>query len=276
MFAANPATSSDDARSHAQAEPRASGSAFTLIELLVAIAIIAILASLLLPALGRAKGAAVSTDCRNNLRTMALAMQMYVGDFNAYPPTFGVGIMGFGEKYGWLMEDDWKVKLVPFIGVRDDRFPDRADTMRVLRCPQVVANVDGKRGQGQYALNASGTARFKDPANLGLGGYSQSASGPIVPTSESRVVSPASLIAVGDVQPGPTMGDMFWTSGHFDPCTTDAAFRPGTSHHGAANLNFVDGHVESTRPTNWIAATDTARRRWNSDQEPHPETWGRP
>ena len=68
---------------------------------------------------------------------------------------------------------------------------------------------------------------------------------------------------------------MFWTSGHFDPCAADAAFQPGTSHHGAANLNFADGHVESARQTNWIAATDTARRRWNNDHEPHPETWGR-
>ncbi|MCC6233540.1 MAG: DUF1559 domain-containing protein [Verrucomicrobiales bacterium] len=249
--------------------------AFTLIELLVVIAILAILASLLLPALGRAKGAALSTDCRNNLRTLALATQMYLGDFNAYPPTAGMGIMGFGEQYGWLMEDDWKMTLVPFIGVRDDRFADRADTMRVLRCPQVVANADGKRGQGQYALNASGTTKFKDPANLGLGGYADGSGGRIVPTPESRVVSPASLIAVGDIQPGLTMGSMFWTSGHFDVASSDPALWPGTSHHGAANLTFADGHVESARQTNWIAATDTARRRWNNDHEPHPETWER-
>jgi hypothetical protein len=33
-----------------------------------------------------------------------------------------------------------------------DDFADREDTMRVLRCPQLVANEDGKRGQGQYQL----------------------------------------------------------------------------------------------------------------------------
>jgi prepilin-type processing-associated H-X9-DG protein len=38
---------------------------------------------------------------------------------------------------------------------------------------------------------------------------------------------------------------------------------------------FCDGHVESARQTNWVAATDGARARWNNDNQPHPETWQR-
>jgi prepilin-type N-terminal cleavage/methylation domain-containing protein len=64
--------------------------AFTLIELLVVIAIIATLAGLLLSALSRAEAVARATECRNNLRTMGLAMKMYVDEFNHYPPTVGV------------------------------------------------------------------------------------------------------------------------------------------------------------------------------------------
>jgi prepilin-type N-terminal cleavage/methylation domain-containing protein/prepilin-type processing-associated H-X9-DG protein len=94
---------------------------FTLIELLVVIAIIALLMSILMPALQRVKKSAKAVVCQNNLHQWATAFGMYAGQYNGY---FWSGdIINDGwDQYSWV------VPLRPYYG----------DEAKMLLCPMAI------------------------------------------------------------------------------------------------------------------------------------------
>jgi prepilin-type N-terminal cleavage/methylation domain-containing protein/prepilin-type processing-associated H-X9-DG protein len=94
------------------------GSRFTLIELLVVIAIIAILAAMLLPALGRVKSTATDTNCKSNLKNFSACFAQYYGNFNDYFPPICDGY--YGGSHAGLYAWSWQFYNLGY--VKDAKF----------------------------------------------------------------------------------------------------------------------------------------------------------
>ncbi|MFN4243869.1 MAG: DUF1559 domain-containing protein [Tepidisphaerales bacterium] len=129
---------------------------FTLVELLVVIGIIALLISILLPSLNRAREAAAAVQCASNMRQIGLAMRNYaVAHRDAVPFA-----MMRDDRPESQFESSWDRLIEPYLGGRGqqfqlpgENFAANAPTSRdLLRCPSDTIIRSGGVGPRSYAM----------------------------------------------------------------------------------------------------------------------------
>ena len=211
-------------------------SGFTLVELLVTIAIIAILASLLLPALTRSKVSAQSVRCVNNLHQLSIAAQLYWDDNNGNTFPYHTSFTNNGDIYwfGWIATGDETTRafdahygaLYPYLAGRG-----------VELCPALNYSAD------HFKLKAEG-------ATYGYG-YNLKLSPPNKPPLNIRKLSRLSGLALladaaqintwqAPASPdNPMLEEWYYVDDNATGQQPNGHFR----HNQRANVLFCDGHV---------------------------------
>ena len=236
---------------------------FTLVELLVVIAIIAILVALLLSAVSQAKARAQRIQCANNLHQMGMALHVFLADNRGYPPVFANKNDGYPDH-----NRSWIAQLEQ-VGFGTSQPQTNYFQKGIWLCPsaQWATNILGDP-PCSYGYNG-GSVDQNDPNytnRLALGGRYSRISHTFSPITESEVITPSDMMAIGDSFDGTIV---------LSRANLTQLEKYGNTlarHQGKANVVFCDGHIESpTLQFLFEDASDEALSRWNRDHQPHRE-----
>ena len=223
---------------------------FTLVELLIVIAIIAILAGMLLPALNKARAAAHSTSCKNNLKTLGTSVHLYSTANNdiMLPPHLGDPtknpkwsfiLIGPNPIYTAKGESGWNSWKM----VQGEYF-----SIKTYLCPSL---------EGNHPLDGT-----SDGASWWVSGPSYGLNEQLYPGDTGDAIyfkitkykSPTIKFMMGDVWSCLSTTTYDNTKGYWRWNASNGVKKDygiiAARHNLTANMNFIDGHVAAERIVN--------------------------
>jgi len=212
---------------------RCSNAAFTLIELLVVIAIIAILAAMLLPALGKAKQKAQGINCVSNLKQLQLCWIMYAGDFgdkmvpNLVPTTPNSWVYG-----NVAVSPDFTNTAY----IQNSLLYSYNKSTHLYQCPSAkLVTIAG--------ITAQQVRHYSIEGRMGGTSIQANTAPNYVKVSDVKSPGPSGAIVFVEESVNTIDDGYFW----MDNDLTQWLNSPTVRHNNGASFSFADGHAEHWR-----------------------------
>lgn len=225
-----------------------SAAGFSLVELLVVLAITAVLAGLLLPAVGQVREAVRSASCQSNLRQVGMATLAYGMDWNGLLVPAFRGTNGGRPAWptlpggaGW----NWRGAIELWGGIDTGPYHGRGGQARMFSCPAAIRGRPGSTsGLATYGANA------RLSASSNCTGFSP---------DDARFPDAGTRL----VRIGRSSEVFLFSDGRFDQLNNLFAYNvngasilhlPPATHQERSAVVYLDGHA-GTRTAVWLAAT---------------------
>ena len=261
---------------------RRSNRAFTLVELLVVISIIALLLSILMPALNKVRQQGISMQCATKMRQIGLGMSAYSVDFRDSMPY----AVDFTSTNGWLMAipqatipNYYNTYLDPWVLGSSNKGkaykgPKWTGNNSIYLCPAQVGETNFKKKYGLSNVVTSVGTYTPDQQRSMLSSYAynydigfgrKGLTLPWIPPLKSASVKPSTIILIENWPAGQFFYGYNSSSG--GPVSQTWPTCGAWRHSSRMNVVFADNHVER-KLKNDLAMNDTQGYIWGNGNKP--------